>query len=408
MTLTRAIMNPSSYFPSSGAHRVCVALVHGTWASNAQWTHEDSSLRRELERRAGALGMRVDFSISTWSGSNGMESRARATEQLRAHLASSISQNPTAPHFVIAHSHGGNIALRSIEDQRGILGVVTLSTPFISASPSPAMKLLLFSIFLPALLLGIVLFGISWGYVLPVSRFLVEFVSDIFPLLGGLFSIVGALIAFLLCLKIGSFPVVLWAVIYRALKFKIRETQEHLASRFNLAGRKMCAVLAIRFWGDEALVCLRVARYLVRPARLFSMTGMFLCCVYALALLFSPALGLVLLLVPESLVELALGVIALTLPIGVILIFLSFPVWLLGEYLLINMTLGNWGGMYHGFLMDFRVDSKPHCTDVELVTYKSNGGGKLRHSMTYSDRRAVEQVASWIVARAAKAQRGIS
>jgi hypothetical protein len=59
----------------------------------------------------------------------------RAAKKLRAYLKDSVERWPNAMHFVIAHSHGGNVALYAMDDislHDKIVGLACLATPFIS------------------------------------------------------------------------------------------------------------------------------------------------------------------------------------------------------------------------------------------------------------------------------------
>jgi hypothetical protein len=59
-----------------------------------------------------------------------------AAVRLRADLWQAIAEFPDARHVVIAHSHGGNVALYALKDpelRSQIAGVVTLATPFFTA-----------------------------------------------------------------------------------------------------------------------------------------------------------------------------------------------------------------------------------------------------------------------------------
>ena len=56
-------------------------------------------------------------------------------EHLLRHLAVVTNSYPLAQHFIVAHSHGGNIALYALnhpELARKIRGVICLSTPFLN------------------------------------------------------------------------------------------------------------------------------------------------------------------------------------------------------------------------------------------------------------------------------------
>jgi hypothetical protein len=117
-----------------------ITLVHGTWGRgvffktrDAPWTRGSSGLCTRLETR---LGGGVRWHRYAWTGRNSHEARTAAALKLRAELKERIARNATAKHVVIAHSHGGNVALMAIDDElRGTLhGVACLATPFIVAS----------------------------------------------------------------------------------------------------------------------------------------------------------------------------------------------------------------------------------------------------------------------------------
>ncbi|ROP44139.1 triacylglycerol lipase [Streptomyces sp. PanSC9] len=111
---------------------VVVTLVHGTFARKAAWTQMDSALSRALS----AAGLQV--SRFTWSGRNSFHARAHAARELADHLGRTAREHPGARQWVVAHSHGGNVALHAVERlrQQGQVSpvpVVTLATPFIHA-----------------------------------------------------------------------------------------------------------------------------------------------------------------------------------------------------------------------------------------------------------------------------------
>ena len=95
-------------------------------------------------RRPEAQGRRTRPSWSCWSCWHGpawlsrgwwrTEGGIRLAELIRAGHA----QHPDARHFIVAHSHGGNVALYAIRNpviRLVIDGIVTLATPFLSARP---------------------------------------------------------------------------------------------------------------------------------------------------------------------------------------------------------------------------------------------------------------------------------
>jgi hypothetical protein len=80
-----------------------------------------------------------------WSGGNSIEDRQSAALGLASLLDESAASEPTIPHFVIAHSHGGNIALaaRQMMSRAAAANVqiITMATPFLSVrQPKPGRK----------------------------------------------------------------------------------------------------------------------------------------------------------------------------------------------------------------------------------------------------------------------------
>lgn len=114
--------------------RIVVTLIHGTWATNAPWTEHDSDLCKAIE---GAFPGRVEFRTPfRWSGWNQIGARQEAALQLRETLAAGPPPDPGVRHFLVAHSHAGNLALYALRDpdvRKRITGLATLATPFLIA-----------------------------------------------------------------------------------------------------------------------------------------------------------------------------------------------------------------------------------------------------------------------------------
>jgi hypothetical protein len=74
-----------------------------------------------------------------WSGANSIVHRDRGAEALAKHLHEEHLLFPTSLQVVIAHSHGGNLALRALarlgDSIPSLPFLVTLATPFVSVVP---------------------------------------------------------------------------------------------------------------------------------------------------------------------------------------------------------------------------------------------------------------------------------
>ena len=118
---------------------VVVTLVHGTFGrlpgADASWARDGSPLRRSLTEQ---LGPATTFLPFRWSGMNWPSARYSAADRLREHFREVAARYADRGHYVIAHSHGGNVALYALRDAAANAlpdGVACLSTPFIAAQP---------------------------------------------------------------------------------------------------------------------------------------------------------------------------------------------------------------------------------------------------------------------------------
>ena len=141
-----------------------VWLVHGTWARHAKWTHANSPLCEVLRDKIDA---EVEFRRVSWRGRNQDRDRMRAALAL---VEESKSPDLASKRQVaIAHSHGGNAALRAVSHPESRLdGLVTMNTPFMAVLPRDRWLLILHAVLL---MLGGYIFydntvrlGIFWEY----------------------------------------------------------------------------------------------------------------------------------------------------------------------------------------------------------------------------------------------------
>jgi hypothetical protein len=126
-----------------------ITLVHGTWGrgffkldkptKTPRWFEDNSQFRDTITATLAFWNMpAATFEVCKWSGQNSITARERAARQLADHLNSQRRANPSAPQLVIAHSHGGNVAVRAIEyleGPRNHVFVATIATPFIEMFP---------------------------------------------------------------------------------------------------------------------------------------------------------------------------------------------------------------------------------------------------------------------------------
>jgi hypothetical protein len=243
-----------------------ITLVHGTWAPNAAWTRPGSPLRASLE---AALDGGVRFRRLLWTGRNRQADRADAASRTRRVLNAGIRAYPDASHFVIAHSHGGNIvraALQDAELQQRVAGVVTMGTPFIDCRPRDAtLQLGLFALTV-AILGGFAAVVIGAQVILRVVG---AATIDNSPLLPGLLGL-AVLIGWVMCSR----------GIYRFLMPRLAlwsaRIPERTTSRLVGTVRIPTPFLSVGLEGDEANLGLGIAGWIAdTPFRTAARLGRF-------------------------------------------------------------------------------------------------------------------------------------
>jgi hypothetical protein len=133
---------------SEAQHQLLITLVHGTWGRGfftrsrqdraPFWFEKGSPFLARLHTELGNITH--TFRPLPWSGANSIFVRDKTAHVLADHLSAEHAEHPQATQLVIAHSHGGNIALRALHHlqnrdaqlcERANPLVVTLATPFI-------------------------------------------------------------------------------------------------------------------------------------------------------------------------------------------------------------------------------------------------------------------------------------
>jgi len=112
-----------------------ITLVHGTFATKAPWASEGSNLCSKI-RSALAPEHKVDFFSFNWSGKNSNQARFSASEELAQVLKEQETLYPGKKKIIIAHSHGGNIAmyaLKKLGNAKAKFSLVTMATPFLNS-----------------------------------------------------------------------------------------------------------------------------------------------------------------------------------------------------------------------------------------------------------------------------------
>jgi len=119
-------------------------LVHGTFAIDADWVHDDTDARTFRTKMRDQLKdeYEVRFDVFPW-GYRGRVLRLMDNTDARRlygvgafgkHLVNCEDVSASNQRYVVAHSHGGNIvmsALRDPELRNKVTGVICLSSPFL-------------------------------------------------------------------------------------------------------------------------------------------------------------------------------------------------------------------------------------------------------------------------------------
>lgn len=240
-----------------------ITLVHGTFNPGATWVQPGSFFRNEVTKR---LGDAISFEVFPWSGSNNHAARVRASEALRQQLLDTIARHPMSRHFVIAHSHGGNVARYALRERRlreRMGGLVCLATPFISCEPrtgidDPFDSFEILFVGAPFLLVSLIVFA-AWQV---DGGSLFDKVLLVISTLAVAVVMLSRLIGTMRVLGIVLFPLM---AVAQAIGNRIDRTSARLVEQLSVPPASV-PTLCIRVSGDEASWALeRIDRTSERP-----------------------------------------------------------------------------------------------------------------------------------------------
>ncbi len=112
-----------------------VVLVHGTFATEAQWTQPESIVSQGINAEFDGC---VDVRRFQWSGRNSHRARIEAGKELAEYLSTLQISNPESTIKIVAHSHGGNVAMLALKEPAvaaSVDQIACLATPFIHCEP---------------------------------------------------------------------------------------------------------------------------------------------------------------------------------------------------------------------------------------------------------------------------------
>jgi len=230
-----------------------ITLVHGTKARHATWMQAKSELCKALLDREQLHGTAL-IRRFCWSGGNSHTARLRAAERLKNHLRSLLDNFPSIPHFVIAHSHGGNVVFYALQDEtlrRKLAGVVTLATPFLQLR-ARALPRFLFWFGLLAVSFALLAAGLHLVYRDASAWLLVVTAVVLFGFTLCLLIFVSSVLAY----RVRQFPAV------SLLKLRRRVFLDEELRRFRHPPIDFKKLLILRPVGDEASGVLVAAQFL--------------------------------------------------------------------------------------------------------------------------------------------------
>lgn len=224
-----------------GDSKILITLINGTFAPNASWIKSGSSLASWLTKNLPNAPSVHSFS---WRGQNKVRARLTAARDLKLHVESLKAQHEQSgekvAHYLIGHSHGGNVALYAyaqLKNKDDIDGIICLSTPFLHFWSNRSVNTMSF---LARCALTIIIFVFMKGIL-----------SDIHKDYGDNFSDEVSWAAFLLSQSLNLLIWFVFFILYRvsndaSLSFKQRIYDAELP---HIPSKKF---LSVRTIGDEA------------------------------------------------------------------------------------------------------------------------------------------------------------
>jgi hypothetical protein len=132
---------------SSADSGIAILLIHGTWRQGffprkcfpgsrrtTKWFDDGSTFRERLEGDLIARGIKFEIKTFLWSGCNSVVARKSAADT----LTNILTENDKSNHIgqvIIAHSHGGNIAIQAMQGLEEVtkpVSLIAMATPFIT------------------------------------------------------------------------------------------------------------------------------------------------------------------------------------------------------------------------------------------------------------------------------------
>jgi hypothetical protein len=315
-------------------------------------------------------------------------------------LNAGLKAHPEARHFVIAHSHGGNIVRAALQDvtlQPRVAGVVTMGTPFIDCRPRDATLHLRFFALIVAILGGYVPVALAAQLVIKVAGAATIDESRLLSGLLGLAALTGWVSGSLWSYRRVAPPLTRWTA----------KVAHRTASRLVGATSISTPFLCVGLQGDEANLGLGVAGWIAdAPFRAAARVGQIVQRYWTSALKIVWILG-----IPLSLAGFADRRIAAVVLAGALLLAIPALTW---PFMLIIPRIP-WVAFGVGrerladsvFSHVFSTRTPPLCDDCTVKYFDAQEAvgvgrweallnGTLFHSSVYSAPTVWRYIASWL------------
>lgn len=352
-----------------------VILVHGTFARKADWINPGSLIcDRFIDQEV------IRF---RWSGRNSHKRRHLASLQLSHLLQQDIVDHPQVPRFIIAHSHGGNVALRAIQglkDQKGISGLICMGTPFLGYRVKS-------SSFVVEMLGSLARYSLAFFLLIAVFMsvlFTVDWFSNSRSVFGATAVMIIASLLLLCAIRLLVVLVTLLGKV--AKRVAVRPLTEYLSSVQGID----IPILNVQIARDEARGLLKafeapakigesVWNWLITPISLF--------CLFA-ALLFLTEDD-------NGNLNALVGIVGLILVIGIPIIFLA-PI------LRSHPGAFGWEGLLAHLWLEVTLSESPEVTgEVQNYRLKNSDSSSLfRHSRFYDDPEVITAIERFVAEHA--------
>jgi hypothetical protein len=370
--------------------RYVVTLVHGTFATDATWTLDDSDFRKTMVKQ---LDTEVAFDVFSWSGGNTHSVRTEAGNSLRNRLKHVSDKYPQSKHFVIAHSHGGNILLYALRDTMiadRLSGIITMGTPFISCRRRDIDEAFdTFRYLVPALLVLPTMAAIGISLATLYEKLFQDYENSFW----------GVILGFFLGIWLMQF-------VKRGIDHPLRDwahqAQNAIVTRLATLDYDFPPMLCGVIRHDEAGVALAVLyRVSNLASQVFGIVLKLSGFVFGLCFILLITLGLISMTFSVSDSTLSVQVMYFAAGVCLCLLLLQIPMTLIPK--LVRAHQGGFGGetVLDNWFSDIRVTSFPvnrSSKPLELQDESNFRSRHLRHSRFYQDETFIEQVSRWIQA----------